>query len=131
MREKIHKKLKEIGGDNLRIKESSKSVEKKQKEIFVSIITQFKDVWEKSNALQKDHGVNLVQYEEKYYRIIELLVYELYGSRAAEIIMWWVYDVENPKKEDYYIYDKENKTKHIVKSVSQLYSVLRKMKVLK
>ena len=131
MRKKIQKKLKEIGGDNLRIKESSKSIEKNLKENFVLIITQFKDVWEKSNALQIDHGVNLVQYEEKYYKIIERLIFELYGSRAAEIIMWWVYDVEDPKKEDYYIYDKENKTKHVVKSVSQLYSVLRKMKVLK
>ena len=131
MRDKIKKKLKEIGGDNLQINENSKSVRKKTKDSFISIVTQLRNVWEKSNNLQADHGVNLVQYEDQYYKIIECLIYELYGDKAAEIIMWWVYDVDNPNKEDYYIYDKENKNKYAIKSVSQLYTTLRKMKLLK
>ena len=96
MRDKIKKKLKEIGGGNLQINENSKSVRKKQKDSFISIVTQLRNVWEKSNNLQADHGVNLVQYEDQYYKIIECLIYELYGDKAAEIIMWWVYDVDNP-----------------------------------
>jgi hypothetical protein len=131
MREKIKNRLKAIGGDNLQIKESSKSLEKKKKSNFIKIITQFKQVWQVSNELGAEYGVNLVGYEDKYYRIIEGLMFEHYGKWAGEIIMWWVYEVEDPKKETYYVYDKDNKVKHQVKSVSQLYTTLKKMKILK
>ena len=131
MREKIKNRLKAIGGDNLQIKESSKSIEKKKKANFIKIITQFKNVWKVSNELGSEYGVNLVNYEDKYYRIIESLIYEHYGKWAGEIIMWWVYEVDDPKKETYYVYDKDHKIKHPVKSVSQLYTTLKKMKILK
>ena len=131
MREKIKNRLKAIGGDNLQIKESSKSLEKKKKSNFIKIITQFKHVWKTSNELGTEYGVNLVSYEDKYYRIIEGLMFEHYGKWAGEIIMWWVYEVEDPKKETYYVYDKDNKVKHPVKTIAQLYTTLKKMKILK
>ena len=131
MREKIKNRLKAIGGDNLQIKESSKSLEKKKKANFIKIITQFKNVWKTSNELGSEYGVNLVNYEDKYYRIIENLIFEHYGKWAGEIIMWWIYEVDDPKRETYYVYDKDHKIKHPVKSVSQLYTTLKKMKILK
>ena len=131
MRDKIKNKLKAIGGNNLQIKESSKSLEKKKKSNFIKIVTQFKQVWKTSNELGTEYGVNLVSYEDKYYRIIESLIYEHYGKWAGEIIMWWVYEVEDPKKETYYVYDKDNKVKHPVKTIAQLYTTLKKMKILK
>ena len=131
MRDKIKNKLKAIGGNNLQIKESSKSLEKKKKANFTKIITQFKNVWKVSNELGSEYGVNLVNYEDKYYRIIENLIFEHYGKWAGEIIMWWIYEVDDPKRETYYVYDKDHKIKHPVKSVSQLYTTLKKMKILK
>jgi hypothetical protein len=131
MRDKIKNKLKAIGGNNLQIKESSKSLEKKKKSNFIKIITQFKNVWKVSNELGSEYGVNLVNYEDKYYRIIENLIFEHYGKWAGEIIMWWIYEVDDPKKETYYVYDKDHKIKHPIKSVSQLYTTLKKMKILK
>ena len=131
MRDKIKNKLKAIGGNNLQIKESSKSLEKKKKANFIKIITQFKNVWKVSNELGSEYGVNLVNYEDKYYRIIENLIFEHYGKWAGKIIMWWIYEVDDPKKETYYVYDKDHKIKHPVKSVSQLYTTLKKMKILK
>ena len=82
MRDKIKNKLKAIGGNNLQIKESSKSIEKKKKANFIKIITQFKNVWKVSNELGSEYGVNLVNYEDKYYRIIENLIFEHYGKWA-------------------------------------------------
>ena len=131
MRDKIKNKLKAIGGNNLQIKESSKSIEKKKKANFIKIITQFKNVWKVSNELGSEYGVNLVNYEDKYYRIIENLIFEHYGKWAGEIIMWWIYEVDDLKRETYYVYDKDHKIKHPVKSVSQLYTTLKKMKILK
>lgn len=131
MEDNIKKRLKAIGGANLRIKESSKSIQKKHKTNFVEIITQFKEIFIKSNNLHEEYGISLIQYEDQYYKTIELLIFELYGEIAKEIIMWWVYEVFDPKKEDYYILDENKKEKYAIKSAAQLYNILKKMNVLK
>ena len=94
-----------------KLKKVNKSIEKREKETFVSVITQFKQVWKISNELGENYGVNLVGYEDKYYRIIENLIFEHYGKWAGEIIMWWIYEVDNPKNELHHVYDKDNKKK--------------------
>ena len=57
MEDKIKKRLKAIGGDNLRIKESSKSIQKRHKINFVEIITQFKEIFIKSNNKMNKNAV--------------------------------------------------------------------------
>ena len=131
MREKIKKYLVSIGGENIKITESSSSKERKRKKTFITTVDRFKKVWRKSNKLAEEHGVNLVQYEDQYYRIIEHLIYEHYGQWVGEIVMWWVYEVDDPKKEDYYIKDEKGKKQYIIRTTNQLYTTLKKMKILK
>lgn len=131
MKDRVRKKLKAIGGQNIKIKESNKSIEKKNKTTFIKLVTQFKETYDKSNDLPEKYGVNLIQYEDNYYKIIEILIQELYGNIAAEIILWWVYEVRDPKNEDYFIMDDESEKKYKIKSLPQLYTTLRKMKILK
>ena len=45
--------------------------------------------------------------------------------------MWWVYEVDDPKKEDYYIKDEKGKKQYIIRTTNQLYTTLKKMKILK
>ena len=61
MREKIKKYLVSIGGENIKITESSSSKERKRKKTFITTVDRFKKVWRKSNKLAEEHGVNLVQ----------------------------------------------------------------------
>mgnify|MGYP003645123030 CR=1 FL=1 len=131
MRDKIKKHLVSIGGKNIKITESSGSKEKKRKKHFITTVDRFKKVWRQSNKLAEEHGVNLVQYEDQYYRIIEHLIFEHYGQWVGEIIMWWVYEVDDPKKEDYYIKDEKGKKQYIIRTTNQLYTTLKKMKILK
>lgn len=131
MKEKIRKSLLELGGSNLQVKESPKSLEKKRKKLFISIIEDLKFVLDRSEELSNNQGINLLMFEDKYYQIIENVIIEHWGVLVAEVIFWWIYDVKDPKNSDYYLFDKVSDKKIVVKSPTQLYNIVKKFKLFK
>lgn len=79
-------------GHKLKIQESPKSRLKKKKELFIGIIQLFENCWLKSNALYNDFGINLIEYEEDYFILLENLVYLHFGEVKGRIILWFIYD---------------------------------------
>jgi len=131
MEDKIRKSLLELGGINLQVKESAKSLEKKRKKLFTSIIEDLKFALDRSDELNKNQGINLLMFEDKYYQIIESIIIEHWGVLVAEVIFWWVYDVKDPKNSDYYLFDKVSNEKIVVKSSTQLYNIVKKFNLFK
>ena len=131
MEDKIRKSLLELGGSNLQVKESAKSLEKKRKKLFTSIIEDLKFALDRSDELNKNQGINLLMFEDKYYQIIESIIIEHWGVLVAEVIFWWVYDVKDPKNSDYYLFDKVSNEKIVVKSSTQLYNIVKKFNLFK
>jgi len=62
-------------GQKLKVQESPKSKLKKKKELFVGLIQMYENCWLKSNALYNDFVINLVEYEEDFFIVLENLVY--------------------------------------------------------
>jgi len=131
MKERIRKSLLELGGVNIQVKESKKSKENKRKKLFINIIEDLKYVLNRSNNLDREYGINLLMYENKYFKIREEIIIEHWGNSVAEVVFWWVYEVENPKNNNYYLFDKETGIKIIVKTPAQLYNVTKKLKLFK
>ena len=131
MEERIRKSLLELGGINLQVSESKKSIENKNKKLFIYIIEDLKYVLNRSDNLDREYGVNIVIFEDIYYKIIENLLIEHWGGLVAEVIFWWVDDVKDPKENDYYLFEKENNKKYIVKTPIQLYNTIKKLKLFK
>lgn len=131
MEERIRKSLLELGGINLQVSESKKSIENKNKKLFIYIIEDLKYVLNRSDNLDREYGVNIVIFEDIYYKIIENLLIEHWGGLVAEVIFWWVDDVKDPKENDYYLFEKENNKKYIVKTPTQLYNTIKKLKLFK
>lgn len=131
MKEQIRKSLLELGGINLQVKESKKTLESKRKKLFVSLIEDLKYVLDRSDTLDKEYGFNLVMFEDRYYKIVEDIIIEHWGEIVAEVIFWWVYEVKDPKSEDYYLLEKTSNKKIIVKTPIQLYNIVKKFKLFK
>jgi len=131
MEEKIRKSLQELGGINLQVKESKKSVENKRKSLFINLIEDLKYVLNRSNELDSKYGVNLLMFEDRYYKIVEEIIVEHWGSLVAEVIFWWIYEVFDPKKNNYYLFEKDTKQKIKVKTPTQLYNAVKKYKLFK
>ncbi len=131
MEEKIRKSLLELGGGNIQVKESKKSLESKRKKLFTSLVKDLKYVLNRSEDLDANYGINLLMFEDRYYKIVEDIIIEHWGVTVAEVIFWWVYEVKDPKSEDYYLLEKNTNKKIVVKTPIQLYNTVKRFKLFK
>jgi hypothetical protein len=131
MKEKIRKSLLELGGLNLQVNESKKSKENKRKKLFINLIEDLKYVLNRSDNLDREYGINLLMFEDRYFKIVEEILIEHWGELVAEVVFWWIYDVKDPKESNYYLFEKETNKKYIVKTPTQLYNLLKKLKLFK
>ena len=70
-------------------------------------------------------------FEDRYYKIVEDIIIEHWGTMVAEVIFWWIYEVKDPKSEDYYLLEKSTNKKIIVKTPTQLYNTVKRFKLFK
>ena len=131
MKEQIRKSLLELGGGNLQVKESKKTIESKRKKLFTSLVKDLKYVLNRSEDLDANYGINLLMFEDRYYKIVEDIIIEHWGTMVAEVIFWWIYEVKDPKSEDYYLLEKTTNKKIIVKTPTQLYNTVKRFKLFK
>lgn len=131
MKEKSKKPLLEFEGIKLQIKENKKSLENKRKKLFVNLIEDLKFILNRSDDLDRGYGINLVMFEDRYFKLVENLIVEHWGEIVAEVIFWWIYDVVDPKNDDYYLFEKDSERKIIVKTPTQLYNAVKKFKLFK
>ena len=133
MNEKIiFNKIKTLLGSSTIVTESTKSIEKKRKALFMSIVDELNNVTMNSELLSENYSINTMFYEEPFYFLIETLLVELWGDEVATVIFWWVYQVRQPQKGvTYYIEFTDIEEKHDVKNLNQVYSVLKKLKLFK
>ena len=80
-------------GKKLKLNKRSSKKEKivTEKEMFIETIDMFQGVWDRSNATYEAFQINLLEYEEKYYQIIENLFLMKYGLWKTEIILWYIF----------------------------------------
>jgi len=70
-----------------------------EKDLFVETIDFLEKSWTKSNQAYDLLGINLLEYEESYFKAIENLIVLKYGMWKAEIILWYVFGrVDNEGK---------------------------------
>tara|TARA_Y100001972_G_scaffold111360_1_gene144007 strand:- start:2005 stop:2400 length:396 start_codon:yes stop_codon:yes gene_type:complete len=131
MKERIKKSLLPIIGQNFKVSENKKCVEKKHKKHFIKIVDDLKNLNLRSNQLHEELGINLFYYEDAHYQIYENILEELYGPSVCKVIFWWVYDVLDPKDNEYLVKDEKTEKEYKVKTTSQLYDVIKKIQIFK
>ena len=72
-------------------------------------------------------GVDLVRFEEPYYKIIENLIIKQYGIKSASVMFWWCSDRKMIDAKVYNLIDIDGKSTR-VSSVNQLYKFLKQLK---
>lgn len=77
-------------GKNVNIKSKKKKV-LSEKETLIDIIILLEECFVRSSLLEQNN-LNIMNYEESFYIMIENLLYLKYGEHKTDIILWWVYD---------------------------------------
>lgn len=70
-----------------------------EKDIFIESINMFYDSWVRSNKTYDLFKINLLEYEEPFYQIIEGFILLKYGSWKTEIILWYIFAREDENGE--------------------------------
>ena len=79
-------------GKNLNIKlRETKSKKSTPKTKFVDIVRTFDELDKRSLEIES-FGIDLTNYEDAHFTLIEHLIFDLYGEFKTQLIMWYVYE---------------------------------------
>jgi|TARA_R110000744_G_scaffold371891_1_gene483177 hypothetical protein len=63
-----------------------------EKDLFCEIVDLYEDIALRGTLLRENNGIDLNEYNEDYYVVIENLIYLKYGEWKTEIITWYIWE---------------------------------------
>jgi hypothetical protein len=118
--------LKKFAGEGMEIVENPKFIEKKEKEFFMSLMDVVSSLDDRSVSLL-NLGIDLVNYEDPYYQLIEGLIVKHYGPTKGGVMLWWCGERKLLPTKKYNMID-EHGNQTLVSNLNQLYNFLKKLK---
>lgn len=96
----IHKVLKNSLNLRFNIKALSPSPEQIEKRIFIDTLRIMVEIQDRSEFVISELGMDLVAYEDKYYRVIEGLFKMLFNQQQLSLIQMYLYELKPDKSWD-------------------------------
>ena len=79
-------------GKGLKFKQRTKKQETfTEKDIFIESMEMLEEAWVRSNESYEKYKINLLEYEEQFYQVIEGFILLKYGVWKTEIILWYIF----------------------------------------
>jgi hypothetical protein len=79
-------------GRNLNVnKREDKSKKQGAKSKFINLVTLFDSLDKRSFEIES-FGIDMSDYEDAHFTLIENLIFEIYGEWKTQLIMWYVYE---------------------------------------
>jgi hypothetical protein len=123
MSEEKFKNLSDLMGKNVKAIESPKSIKKREEKFFLELMDILCQV-EAYSKVADTIGINLTDYENNHFQVIEMLLEKIYGEFATTVTIWWIFESLKPDGDVYPLID-EKGVKHIIKTPLQLYKFIK------
>jgi hypothetical protein len=123
MSEEKFKNLSDLMGKNVKATESEKSIKKREEKFFLELMDILCQV-EAYSKVAETLGINLTDYENNHFQVIEMLLEKIYGEFATTVTIWWIFESLKPDGDVYPLID-EKGVKHIIKTPLQLYKFIK------
>ena len=123
MSEEKFKNLSDLMGKNVKTIESPKSIKKREEKFFLELMDILCQV-EAYSKVAETLGINLTDYENNHFQVIEMLLEKVYGEFATTVTIWWIFESLKPDGDVYPLID-EKGVKHIIKTPLQLYKFIK------
>lgn len=98
-----------------------------ERELFTNIIATLEKLNIRSNILASDLDIDLVKYDEVFYRAIDDLILLHFGKESAELIYFYVYDRIDPDGNIQYLSDTAGNPV-ILENISDLWYIIQNIK---
>jgi hypothetical protein len=120
------KHLKDLAGNGASITENPKSIAKRDKKFFLTMVDTLSKLDDRTQTLM-ELGIDMIKYEDPYFQIIEGLIVKAYGSLKGGIILWWCGERKLLEVSEYNMIDEEGNST-MISNINQLYNYLNKLK---
>jgi hypothetical protein len=123
----LHEAFEQLLNSPVLIRKQRRNKAFKKKILFISLIEQYEKALNKSNRLQSEFGLDLFEYEEPFYGVIDKLMLLTWGMNVYELITFYLYERANLDGTiNYLIETKEDGTEVEVflKTAEDLYNYL-------
>ena len=84
-----------ILGTKTLIRRKRKSVLDKKRELFFNVIVTMEELFVRQNLVYADLNLDFTNYDEKFFTIIDMLLYMNFGKQCMELIGFYLYDRVN------------------------------------
>ena len=74
------------------IKKQKVNKENKKKQLFILLLNEYEDVLKKSLELSNQFKIDLYEYEEGYFNVIDKLMLLMWGDNVYDLISFYLYD---------------------------------------
>ena len=101
-----------------------------EKDLFIETIDLLYDTWIRSNKTYEMYKINLLEYEESFYQIIENCLLIKYDLPKTEIILWYIFGREDEEGNILPLIlqvDGKDDEELIINSPSDLWSLFEKL----
>jgi hypothetical protein len=116
-------------GKNLIIKKRNSPID--EKEMFCGLVDLLENIVLRGQEMFDNYNLNLSEYDEDFYIIIENLLVLNFGEWKTELILWYVWERKNPEGEIAameWTNEDTNETKTIIlKTSEELWDVLQEI----
>jgi hypothetical protein len=113
-------------GANTVIRRKKKNIQNQKKEAFISIINKYDEALTKSVMLQSSYKIDLTDYEDPYYNIIDELILLSWGPDIYSLIEFYFYGRIGDDGIENFIEDEEGNEIYI-RTPTELYILIEKL----
>ena len=99
-------------------------------DMFIDVVNRLEKCWDKSNKIYETFKLNVLEYEEDYFQIIEDLLLMKYGAWKTEIILWYAFGRKDDEGNIFPLVMQakgEEKQEVILNSPAELWTFLEKL----
>lgn len=105
------------------IKRKKRSNTDKKKELFVQMINNLEQAISRSNIAYVDLEMDMSRYDEKFYVVIDILLYMGFGPQCQELLSYYLWDRILPDGSILPLYD-ENENEITINSAYDLWDLV-------
>lgn len=105
------------------VKRKKKSNTDKKKELFVQMINNLEQAISRSNIAYVDLEMDMSRYDEKFYVVIDILLYMGFGPQCQELLSYYLWDRILPDGSILPLYD-ENENEITINSAYDLWDLI-------
>jgi len=82
----------DILGTKTLIRRKKKSASDKKRELFFNTITSLEELIIRQNLVYADLDLDFSNYDEKFFNVIDMLIFTNFGKQGMELIGFYLYD---------------------------------------